>query len=172
MTVPKLICLCCIPSFYSKMATTSSQYDHTGLEGMEEGVKPQGTAVRRNLFGPVNHQQLQQDFQRLLCMSMEVAKQRWNFDFQTERPTPGSVEWEEMRCQDVPAFYHSCVVRTSKRRLEVPISAGGTLAYRRAKLEKRTVKYRQAAITGKTEASIWQNVQMVLPKNKIRNVCP
>ncbi|MCI4389044.1 hypothetical protein PGIGA_G00093230 [Pangasianodon gigas] len=130
-----------------KMATTSSQYDHVELEGVEEGVKPRGSAVRRNLFGPVDHQQLQQDFHRLLCMSVEVAKQRWNFDFQSERPTPGSVEWEEMRCQDVPAFYRSCVVRMGKRRLEVPISAGGTLAYRGAELEKRAVKYRQAAIT-------------------------
>lgn len=128
------------------MATTSSQYDHMELEGVEEGVKPQGTAVRRNLFGPVNHQQLQQDFHGLLCMSVEVAKQRWNFDFQNERPIPGSVEWEQMPSQDVPAFYHSCVVRTSKRKLEVPV--------RGAKLEKRAVKYRQAAITGETKTKI------------------
>ncbi|TSK13203.1 Cyclin-dependent kinase inhibitor 1B [Bagarius yarrelli] len=129
------------------MATTSSQFDHVELEGTEEGVKPRGMAVRRNLFGPVDHQQLQQDFHKLLCMSVEVAKQRWNFDFQSERPTPGSVEWEEMRYQDVPVFYHSCVVRTSKRRLEVPISAGGTLEFRGARLKKRAAKYRQSAIT-------------------------
>lgn len=117
------------------------------LEGVEEGVKLQGTSVRRNLFGPVDHQQLQQDFHRLLWMSLEVAKQRWNFDFQSDHPTPGAVEWEEMRCQDVPAFYRSCVVRTGKRRLEVPISTAGTLAHSGAKLEKRAVKYRQSAIT-------------------------
>ncbi|KAG7320313.1 hypothetical protein KOW79_016166 [Hemibagrus wyckioides] len=130
------------------MATTSSQYDHVELEGVEEeGVKPRGMGVRRNLFGPVDHQQLQQDFHRLLCMSMEVAKQRWNFDFQTDRPIPGLMEWDEIQCEDVPAFYHSCVVRTGKRRLEVPISAGGTLAYRGNELKKRAVKYKQAAIT-------------------------
>ncbi|XP_027007466.1 cyclin-dependent kinase inhibitor 1D [Tachysurus fulvidraco] len=129
------------------MATTSTQYDRMELEVVEEGVKPRGMTVRRNLFGPVDHQQLQQDFHRLLCMSVEVAKQRWNFDFESERPIPGSVEWEEMQCQDVPAFYHSCVVRTGKRSLEVPISAGGTLAYRGDELKKRVVKYRQAAIT-------------------------
>ncbi|KAM9468065.1 cyclin-dependent kinase inhibitor 1D [Clarias gariepinus] len=120
-----------------KMAMTSSQFDHLKLNRVEEGDKPRGKAVRRNLFGPVDHQQLQQDFNRLLCMGAEVAKQRWNFDFESDHPTPGSVKWEEMQCQDVPAFYRSCVVRTGKRRPEVPISAGG----------KRAVKYRQATIT-------------------------
>ncbi|KAK2858874.1 hypothetical protein Q5P01_003494 [Channa striata] len=68
--------------------------------------------VRRNLFGPVDHQQLQQDFERLFCMSVKVANKRWNFDFQTDKPGRGSnIEWEELRCQDVPTFYHSRTVR-------------------------------------------------------------
>ncbi|CAG12140.1 unnamed protein product [Tetraodon nigroviridis] len=68
--------------------------------------------VRRNLFGPVDHNQLRQDFERLLRMSVEVANKRWNFDFRNERPGRGcGVEWEELRCQDVPAFYRSCMVR-------------------------------------------------------------
>lgn len=72
--------------------------------------------MRRNLFGPVDHQQLQQDFQRLLCMSMEVANKRWNFDFQSDVPGDGSnVEWEELCCQDVPAFYRSCMVRPASQ---------------------------------------------------------
>lgn len=70
--------------------------------------------VRRNLFGPVDHNQLQQDFERLLRLSVEVANKRWNFDFQKEKPGSGSgVEWEELRCQDVPAFYRSCTVRSA-----------------------------------------------------------
>ncbi|XP_016355886.1 cyclin-dependent kinase inhibitor 1-like isoform X1 [Sinocyclocheilus anshuiensis] len=81
------------------------------LEGQEEDIKPQAAVVRRNLFGPVDHQQLQQDFQRLFCMNVEIAKQRWNFDFQRDQPVPGCIEWEELQCQDVPVFYHSCVVR-------------------------------------------------------------
>ncbi|XP_069013000.1 cyclin-dependent kinase inhibitor 1D [Embiotoca jacksoni] len=71
-----------------------------------------GNRLRRNLFGPVDHQQLQQDFQRLLRMSAEAANKRWNFDFQSDAPGEGAdVEWEELRCQDVPAFYRSCTVR-------------------------------------------------------------
>lgn len=81
-----------------------------GIEDLKLKVGP----VRRNLFGPVDHKQLRQDFQRLLCMSVEVANKRWNFDFQSDMPGKGSnIEWEELNFQDVPAFYHSCMVRTA-----------------------------------------------------------
>ncbi|XP_044041587.1 cyclin-dependent kinase inhibitor 1D isoform X2 [Siniperca chuatsi] len=90
------------------MASDSELSRLGGIEALKLKVGP----VRRNLFGPVDHQQLQQDFQRLLCMSVEVANNRWNFDFQSEMPGEGTnIEWEELRCQDVPAFYHSCTVR-------------------------------------------------------------
>ncbi|XP_042258415.1 cyclin-dependent kinase inhibitor 1D isoform X1 [Thunnus maccoyii] len=79
-----------------------------GIEALKLKVGP----VRRNLFGPVDHQQLQHDFQRLLCMSVEVANKRWNFDFQSDVPGQAdNIEWEELRCQDVPTFYRSCTVR-------------------------------------------------------------
>ncbi|KAK1790517.1 hypothetical protein P4O66_014401 [Electrophorus voltai] len=155
------------------MAITSSQCDHTELEGAEEdGKPPAAAAVRRNLFGPVDHLQLRQDYQRLMGKSMEEAKQRWNFDFQRDRPVPGSVEWEELPCQDVPAFYRSCVVRadTAGRRVELAGDTSRSLGcptvaaegeeylevrakgvYRGAKLEKTGptplgFKHRQATI--------------------------
>ncbi|XP_069556333.1 cyclin-dependent kinase inhibitor 1D [Brachyistius frenatus] len=91
-----------------------------GIEALKLTVGP----VRRNLFGPVDHQQLQQDFQRLLRMSAEVANKRWNFDFQSDAPGEGAdVEWEELRCQDVPAFYRSCTVRPAG-----PTGAGAAAA--------------------------------------------
>ncbi|XP_038595112.1 cyclin-dependent kinase inhibitor 1D isoform X2 [Micropterus salmoides] len=99
-----------------------------GIESLKLKVGP----VRRNLFGPVDHQQLQQDFQRLLCMNVEVANKRWNFDFQRETPGKGSnIQWEELRCQDVPAFYHSCTVRpvalpVGKRRTSSSSGEGST----------------------------------------------
>ncbi|XP_029017936.1 cyclin-dependent kinase inhibitor 1D [Betta splendens] len=83
-----------------------------GIKALNLKVGP----VRRNLFGPVDHQQLQKDFERLFCMSVEVANKRWNFDFQSDKPGVGSsMEWEELRCQDVPTFYHSCTVRPAVR---------------------------------------------------------
>lgn len=83
-----------------------------GIKALNLKVGP----ARRNLFGPVDHQQLQQDFERLFCMSVEVANKRWNFDFQTDKPGGESnIEWEELRCQDVPAFYRSCTMRPAVR---------------------------------------------------------
>ncbi|XP_077786947.1 cyclin-dependent kinase inhibitor 1-like isoform X4 [Podarcis muralis] len=87
-----------------------------------EKVEPRRCAktnhVRRNLFGPVDHSNLQQDIQRILCTSMEKAKQRWNFDFWQEVPTEGLLQWEELQGHDVPPFYHTCVVREVPRPLQ------------------------------------------------------
>ncbi|XP_062238415.1 cyclin-dependent kinase inhibitor 1D [Platichthys flesus] len=92
----------------SPTASDSALSCQGGIEALKMKVGP----VRRNLFGPLDHQQLQQDFQRLLCMSMEMANKRWNFNFQADVPGEGSnIEWEELKCQDVPAFYHSCMIR-------------------------------------------------------------
>ncbi|XP_022053383.1 cyclin-dependent kinase inhibitor 1D isoform X1 [Acanthochromis polyacanthus] len=91
--------------------TSGSDSEASRLGGIEAWKLKVGP-VRRNLFGPVDHQQLQKDFQRLLCMSVEVANKRWNFDFQSDVPGKGSsMEWEALRCQDVPVFYRSCMVQ-------------------------------------------------------------
>ncbi|KAK5607117.1 hypothetical protein CRENBAI_007298 [Crenichthys baileyi] len=45
-------------------------------------------------------------------MGVEVANKRWNFDFQRDVPGEGAdIEWVELSCQDVPAFYRTCSVR-------------------------------------------------------------
>lgn len=81
-----------------------------GVEALRLKVCP----VRRNLFGPVDHQQLREDFQRLLRMSVEAANKRWNYDFASDTPGTGSnVLWEEVRCQDVPGFYRGGAARSS-----------------------------------------------------------
>ncbi|KFQ15154.1 Cyclin-dependent kinase inhibitor 1, partial [Leptosomus discolor] len=50
--------------------------------------------VCRNLFGPVDHHQLQNDFEDLFRQHLEEAQQRWNFNFETETPLEGHFEWE------------------------------------------------------------------------------
>lgn len=87
--------------------------------------------VRRNLFGPVDHHQLQQDFQTLLAVSVDIAKGRWGFDFQNDRPVyaaTAKVEWEELRYEEVPAFYRGRTVRTTMpaaKRSSSPVSLLG-----------------------------------------------
>ncbi|XP_014840512.1 PREDICTED: cyclin-dependent kinase inhibitor 1-like [Poecilia mexicana] len=95
----------------SSGGTMTSESENSTLQGID-ALKLTVGPVRRNLFGPVDHQQLQRDFQQLLRMSVEVANKRWNFDFQRDVPGEGTdVEWVELGCQDVPAFYRSCLVR-------------------------------------------------------------
>ncbi|KFP08731.1 Cyclin-dependent kinase inhibitor 1, partial [Calypte anna] len=48
----------------------------------------------RNLFGPTDHEQLQQDFQRVLHNSVERAQQKWNFNFLWDTPVEGLLRWE------------------------------------------------------------------------------
>uniref|UniRef100_A0A1A8HAF9 Cyclin-dependent kinase inhibitor domain-containing protein n=1 Tax=Nothobranchius korthausae TaxID=1143690 RepID=A0A1A8HAF9_9TELE len=97
-------------------ASDSSLTHLGGIESLKLKVGP----VRRNLFGPVDHEQLQQDFQRLLHMTVEVASKRWSFDFQEDRPGEGAdMEWVELECKDVPKFYRSRVVRPVGRKTKV-----------------------------------------------------
>ncbi|XP_033008459.1 cyclin-dependent kinase inhibitor 1 [Lacerta agilis] len=50
----------------------------------------------RNLFGPVDHDQLQKDFQSLMKAQLEEAQQKWNFDFESETPLEGNYKWEKV----------------------------------------------------------------------------
>uniref|UniRef100_A0A663M808 Cyclin-dependent kinase inhibitor domain-containing protein n=1 Tax=Athene cunicularia TaxID=194338 RepID=A0A663M808_ATHCN len=68
------------------------------------------THAQRNLFGPVDHEQLWQDFQHMLYNSVEGVQQKGNFDFLWDVPAEGLLQWEELKSQEVPTFYHSSEV--------------------------------------------------------------
>uniref|UniRef100_A0A663EIL5 Cyclin-dependent kinase inhibitor domain-containing protein n=1 Tax=Aquila chrysaetos chrysaetos TaxID=223781 RepID=A0A663EIL5_AQUCH len=76
------------------------------------------THAYRNLFGPVDHEQLRWDFQHMLHDSIEGVQQKWNFDFLRDVLMEGLLQWEELEGHDVPAFYHSCVVGDARRPLQ------------------------------------------------------
>ena len=60
----------------------------------------------RNLFGPVNHEELTRDLEKH-CRDMEEASQRkWNFDFQNHKPLEGKYEWQEVEKGSLPEFYY------------------------------------------------------------------
>ncbi|GCB65575.1 cyclin-dependent kinase inhibitor 1-like [Scyliorhinus torazame] len=92
---------------------------HAEEENLQIDLKSKAGQVRRNLFGPVDHEQLQQDFQHLLRANVEAAGQKWNYDFGREVPSEGTLEWEELKCQDVPAFYRSRMINRRKRLCEL-----------------------------------------------------
>lgn len=60
----------------------------------------------RNLFGPVNHDELSRDLEKH-CRDLEEASQRkWNFDFQNHQPLEGRYEWQEVDKGSLPEFYY------------------------------------------------------------------
>ncbi|XP_057712248.1 cyclin-dependent kinase inhibitor 1-like isoform X2 [Corythoichthys intestinalis] len=90
-----------------EMPSTSTSRSEISRLGSVEALRLKVGPVRRNLFGPVDHRQLREDFQRLLSMSVDAANKRWNYDFRRDVPgTGGDVQWEEVPREDVPVFYH------------------------------------------------------------------
>ncbi|XP_053943921.1 cyclin-dependent kinase inhibitor 1 isoform X2 [Cuculus canorus] len=77
---------------------------------------PCSSKVCRNLFGPVDHHQLQNDFEDLLRQQLEEAQQRWNFDFETETPLEGHFKWERVfLAEQPPQEVHSLVKATGSK---------------------------------------------------------
>ncbi|XP_065596292.1 cyclin-dependent kinase inhibitor 1 [Cyrtonyx montezumae] len=64
---------------------------------------PCSTKVCRNLFGPVDHEQIHNDFKEQLRQQLEEAQQRWNFNFETETPLEGHFKWERVLLAQQPS---------------------------------------------------------------------
>uniref|UniRef100_A0AAY5KQK2 Cyclin-dependent kinase inhibitor domain-containing protein n=1 Tax=Esox lucius TaxID=8010 RepID=A0AAY5KQK2_ESOLU len=69
------------------------------------------SSARRNLFGPVDHEQLQQEYQDALNRDLEAACYRWGFDFRSEKPlAQGHFQWDGVPEAGVPLLYRPCAV--------------------------------------------------------------
>lgn len=74
--------------------------------------------VQRNLFGPVDHEQLQQEYQNTLHKDLDDASRRWSFDFLLEKPlNGGDFQWEGVPGTNVPLIYRPN--RKDKNQVEV-----------------------------------------------------
>ncbi|XP_061630149.1 cyclin-dependent kinase inhibitor 1C [Phyllopteryx taeniolatus] len=63
------------------------------------------TSVCRNLFGPVDHDELSLEMSVKLREISERDRQRWNFNFEANTPLDGDYEWVEVSSDNTPAFY-------------------------------------------------------------------
>ncbi|XP_077423178.1 cyclin-dependent kinase inhibitor 1C [Vanacampus margaritifer] len=72
------------------------------------------TGVCRNLFGPVDHDELSREMSVKLREISERDRQRWNFNFEANIPLDGDYEWVEVSAESTPAFYQD------SSRLSVP----------------------------------------------------
>lgn len=67
--------------------------------------------TRRNLFGPVDRDQLQVEYQAALRKDLEEASVRWGFDFIQDKPLNSSdFHWEGIPGVKVPLLYRSCAL--------------------------------------------------------------
>lgn len=66
--------------------------------------------TRRNLFGPVDREQLTVEYQAALRKDLEEASRRWGFDFISDKPLESSdFQWEGIPGTKVPLLYRSCM---------------------------------------------------------------
>ncbi|KAM9030183.1 cyclin-dependent kinase inhibitor 1B isoform 1-T1 [Guaruba guarouba] len=76
------------------------------LERMEarQSEYPKPSACR-NLFGPVNHEELNRDLKKHRQEMEEACQRKWNFDFQNYKPLEGRYEWQAVEKGSSPDFY-------------------------------------------------------------------
>ncbi|XP_076062926.1 uncharacterized protein LOC143038002 [Oratosquilla oratoria] len=86
----------------SEIGRSSSSPTGGGGEG---GSRPPVQA-RRNLFGPVDHDENLKFIHDELNKISQMDTKRWNFDFKQGRPLEGRYEWTEMEGEKVPEAYH------------------------------------------------------------------
>ncbi|XP_043101494.1 cyclin-dependent kinase inhibitor 1Ca [Puntigrus tetrazona] len=82
------------------------------------------TKVCRNLFGPVDHEELQGEMKRKLQEISERDQSRWNFNFETNSPLPGDYEWEAISEDTMPFFYKD-TVQNKRARAAASVNATG-----------------------------------------------
>lgn len=71
--------------------------------------------TRRNLFGPVDRDQLQVEYQAALRKDLEEASVRWGFDFIQDKPLNSSdFHWEGIPGVKVPLLYRSCALEQAE----------------------------------------------------------
>lgn len=79
------------------------------------------TSVCRNLFGPVDHDELNREMKSKLREISERDQQRWNFNFEANRPLEGDYQWEEVPVDTTPVFYQDSVQNGRTRVPETPV---------------------------------------------------
>ncbi|XP_032406484.1 cyclin-dependent kinase inhibitor 1 isoform X1 [Xiphophorus hellerii] len=90
--------------------------------------------VRRNLFGPVDRDQLQVEYQAALRKDLDEASKRWGFDFNSYKPLESSdFTWEGIPETRVPLLYRSCVPAEGLG------PAGGAVPTKPARVEKENI---------------------------------
>lgn len=78
--------------------------------------------TRRNLFGPVDREQLRVEYQAALRKDLEEASRRWGFDFISDKPLESSdFQWEGIPGTKVPLLYRSCMLGLGRGEVQAAV---------------------------------------------------
>ncbi|XP_028303263.1 cyclin-dependent kinase inhibitor 1 isoform X2 [Gouania willdenowi] len=90
--------------------------------------------AQRNLFGPVDRQQLHMEYQAALQKDLEEACRRWGFDFTSDKPLKNSsFHWESVPLTEAPQLYRTC--KTGAGLPDGCTGTGSTATTRRGRAE-------------------------------------
>ncbi|KAL1247222.1 hypothetical protein QQF64_022598 [Cirrhinus molitorella] len=78
------------------------------------------TGTCRNLFGPVDHDDLRRELSSKLREISERDQLRWNFNFSEGQPLDGDLKWEESRAEECPQFYRERAAVLKKPFVDLP----------------------------------------------------
>ncbi|XP_016331379.1 cyclin-dependent kinase inhibitor 1C-like [Sinocyclocheilus anshuiensis] len=78
------------------------------------------TETCRNLFGPVDHDELKRELSSKLREISERDQLRWNFNFGEGQPLDGDLKWEESRAEDCPWFYRESTALSKRPLMDFP----------------------------------------------------
>ncbi|XP_056137665.1 cyclin-dependent kinase inhibitor 1C-like [Lampris incognitus] len=84
------------------------------------------TGVCRNLFGPVDHDELHREMKDKLREIADMDRQRWNFNFEADSPLEGDYKWEESPRDKTPVFYQDSVQTGNTRAGAAPVKVKPT----------------------------------------------
>uniref|UniRef100_A0A0N7ZAY5 Cyclin-dependent kinase inhibitor domain-containing protein n=1 Tax=Scylla olivacea TaxID=85551 RepID=A0A0N7ZAY5_SCYOL len=88
---------------------------------------PQTSQVRKNLFGPIDHEENLKFVQEELSKISQADCKRWNFDFQTEKPKEGRYNWEPVSGKVPQAYEMRAMSCTHPQTLPQPTPAAADL---------------------------------------------
>lgn len=94
------------------------------------------TGTCRNLFGPVDHDELKRELTSKLREISQRDQLRWNFDFSEGQPLNGDLKWEESPAEDCPEFYREKTAVSKRPFVDLPM----TERIVAPKCESRTMK--------------------------------
>lgn len=89
----------------------------------EDMLELRSRKVCRALWGPVDHEQLKRDMDRELKAQQKHLSQKYNFDFENERPLKGRWSWKKSGGSDGPSPNSTTTTEAKAKRRKVHADA-------------------------------------------------